>query len=231
MAETVKKFLDYEGLQYLLGKMLSGDINGKGLSTNDFTDEMLTKLNGTATTEGLADLTTRLQTLEGHFGTDSDKVINKFQEIVAFLAGIESTETLDGLLSGVATQIADAKKAGTDAAAALNTYKGTNDTAVAAAKKAGTDAATALNTYKAANDAAVADAKKAGTDAATALNTYKTANDAAVAEKVDKVDGKGLSTNDYTTAEKSLVATISNKLNASDITSITTAEINALISA
>lgn len=181
MAQEVKKYLDLEGLQYLITKLLAGGIKGKGLSTNDLTDALLTKINGTATSEGLADLTTRLEALETHFGTDTDKVINKFQEIVAFLAGVESTETLEGMMADIATQIADAKKAGTDAAAALN--------------------------------------------------TYKTSNDAAVAKKVDKVSGKGLSTNDYTAADKKLVATISDKLDAADLSAIATTEIDALISA
>lgn len=55
------------------------------------------------------------------------------------------------------------------------------DELVADAKKAGTDAASALATYKTSNDQAVADAKKAGTDAAAALETYKGTNDQAVA--------------------------------------------------
>lgn len=105
MAETAKKFLDYEGLQYLINKLVAGEVKGKGLSSNDFTDALLAKLNSTATSDNLSGLQTRLAAIEAHFGTDSDKVINKFQEIVAFLAGIESTETLDGLLSDVATQI------------------------------------------------------------------------------------------------------------------------------
>ena len=42
-----------------------------------------------------------------------------------------------------------ARKAGTDASAALDAYKTTNDAAVAAARKAGTDAGSALDSYKA----------------------------------------------------------------------------------
>lgn len=48
-----------------------------------------------------------------------------------------------------------------------------NTDAVKAAKKAGTDAQSALNTYKTTNDAAVAAAKKAGDDAQADLDDYK----------------------------------------------------------
>ena len=103
--------------------------------------------------------------------------------------------------------VAEAKKAGTDAAAALEayktehnteyaTFKETNSQAIATAKQAGDDAAAALEAYKTDNDtrvkaveddlsdykttnnAAVAEAKQAGTDAAAALETYKTEHDA-----------------------------------------------------
>lgn len=67
-------------------------------------------------------------------------------------------------VSGLTDSIADAKKAGTDANAALEAYKTTNDAAVIDAKKAGTDAQayaegvnTAFGEYKTANDKALAD--------------------------------------------------------------------------
>lgn len=67
-------------------------------------------------------------------------------------------------VSGLTDSIADAKKAGTDANAALEAYKTTNDAAVIEAKKAGTDAQayaegvnTAFGEYKTANDKALAD--------------------------------------------------------------------------
>ncbi|MCM1320243.1 MAG: hypothetical protein NC217_07680 [Muribaculaceae bacterium] len=39
MSETKHKYLDKEGLQHLLTKMDKREVNGKGLSTNDFTDK------------------------------------------------------------------------------------------------------------------------------------------------------------------------------------------------
>lgn len=75
-------------------------------------------------------------------------------------------------VTGLTDAIADAKKAGTDANTALNTYKATNDAAV----QANADAIVAINnettgilaqakTYADGKDAAIAAAKKAGDDA------------------------------------------------------------------
>ena len=81
-------------------------------------------------------------------------------------------------VTGLADAIADAKKAGTDAATELGTYKVTNDAAV----KANADAIAAINhadtgilaqakSYADGKDAAIAAAKKAGDDAQTAVDT------------------------------------------------------------
>ena len=63
--------------------------------------------------------------------------------------GGTSVKVADGKLTITSTDytssIADAKKAGTDAASALNTYKSTNDTAVAAAKSAADAAQSSAN--------------------------------------------------------------------------------------
>lgn len=81
-------------------------------------------------------------------------------------------------VTGLTDAIADAKKAGTDAATELGTYKVTNDAAV----KANADAIAAINhadtgilaqakSYADGKDAAIAAAKKAGDDAQTAVDT------------------------------------------------------------
>ena len=115
--------------------------------------------------------------------------------------------------------IKDAKKAGTDANTALETYKVSNDARVKAVEDDiaeitdGTNGILAqAKAYADGKDGAIAEAKKAGTDAAAALETYKTANDSALAGvkatadaaavktevetalagKVDKVEGKSL---------------------------------------
>lgn len=202
MATT--KYLDYAGLQRLLTKLFAREFKGMGLSTNDFTDALKAKLDSLASPEDLTALTEKVTKLEALVAADSDGVINKFNEIVAFLAGIGDDKTLDGLMADIAAQVAEAKKAGTDAAAALDAYKATADGKFVA-KVTGKGLST--------NDYTAADKTAVGT----------------IANKVDKVTGKGLSTNDYTTAEKNLVATISDKLNAADVASISSAEIEALL--
>jgi hypothetical protein len=57
--------------------------------------------------------------------------------------------------------------------------------AVKAARKAGTDAGSALDSYKASNDQAVKDAKAAGTGAASALDSYKGVVKQTYAEKTE----------------------------------------------
>lgn len=106
MADTAKKFLDYEGLQYLVEKLLSGQVKGKGLSTNDLTDALVAKINSTATSEGMAELADRLDEVEALINSDKDGAINKFNEIVAFLNGIEDTKTLSGMVGDISSQIA-----------------------------------------------------------------------------------------------------------------------------
>lgn len=115
--------------------------------------------------------------------------------------------------------IKDAKKAGTDANTALETYKVSNDARVKAVEDDIAEITDANNgilaqakSYADGKDAAIAEAKAAGTAASTALGEYKTSNDAAVAAvkatadaaavktevetalngKVDKVEGKSL---------------------------------------
>lgn len=57
--------------------------------------------------------------------------------------------------------------------------------AVKAARKAGTDASAALDSYKTSNDQAVADAKAAGTGAASALDAYKATVKQTYAERTE----------------------------------------------
>lgn len=52
-----------------------------------------------------AELVARVAQLESLIGSDSNGAINKFNEIVAFLAGISDTDTLDGIISGLSEAI------------------------------------------------------------------------------------------------------------------------------
>lgn len=83
-----------------------------------------------------AALLNRVSQLEHLIGDNSDGVINKFNEIVAFLAGIGDTETLDGIISGLSEAIAAkyAKPQGgipsTDLSVSVQQSLGKADTAV-----------------------------------------------------------------------------------------------------
>lgn len=219
MAQT--KYLDMAGLQALLNKLFAREFRGMGLSTNDFSDALKQKLESLTSPEDLTALTAKVAQLEALVAKDSDGVINKFNEIVAFLAGIGDDKTLDGLMADIAAKVAEAKKAGDDAASALDAFKGTVYTKAQAdgafvAKAAGKGLST--NDYTTAEKNAVATIgdkvdKVAGKQLST--NDYTDSEKALVAtisDKVAKEDGKGLSSNDYTTAEKNAVATIANKV-------------------
>ncbi|MCM1450684.1 MAG: hypothetical protein NC102_00275 [Clostridium sp.] len=123
MAQT--KYLDMAGLQALLDKLFAREFRGMGLSKNDFSDALKQKLESIAAPEDLKTLASKVASLETLVAKDSDGVINKFNEIVAFLTGIGDDKTLDGLMSDIATKVAEAKKAGADAASALDAFKGT----------------------------------------------------------------------------------------------------------
>lgn len=153
-------------------------INNAGIAT----DEALTALSGRVTTaEG------KITALEGLVGDTKVSVaiqnaINALKLSETYAAKVHTHTKADITdfahthamteVTGLTDAIADAKKAGTDAATELGTYKVTNDAAV----KANADAIAAINnettgilaqakTYADGKDAAIAAAKKAGDDA------------------------------------------------------------------
>ena len=107
------------------------------------------------------------------------KVADDLDLLEAAVAAMYTNAKIDEL-------VADAKKAGTNASDALDSYKITNNAAVAEAKKAGTDAAAALEAYKGTNDQVISDINAAiedivdGTTTITnATNALKATQDAA----------------------------------------------------
>lgn len=170
---------------------LTGFINNVIANSGIATDEALTALSGRVdTAEG------KITTLEGLVG--DTKVSVAIQNAINALklsetyAAKEHTHTKADItdfahthamteVTGLTDAIADAKKAGTDANTALNTYKATNDAAV----QANADAIAAINnadtgilkqakTYADGKDAAIAAAKKAGDDAQADVDALET---------------------------------------------------------
>ena len=85
-------------------------VEGKGLSTNDFTNELKTKLEGITPYDPseleaeIGKLETALNTL---VGGNASNAIESFNEIIAFLTNVSDKETLGGIIAGINTRIAE----------------------------------------------------------------------------------------------------------------------------
>lgn len=112
----LKKQILAEVTSILSGYYTSGQINdrfvekikGKGLSTNDLTDELLSKINGLSNYDDewvrseIASIKADIDTLLGDGASDA---IDTFHEIELFLQGITDKETLTGLLNDLRAEI------------------------------------------------------------------------------------------------------------------------------
>lgn len=84
--------------------------DGKGLSTEDFTTTLKDKLSNlenyddTAISNAVNQLQVSLNTL---LNSNPNDAINSFNEIIAFLEGIEDSEGLDSIIASIEQQIAD----------------------------------------------------------------------------------------------------------------------------
>lgn len=85
-------------------------VEGKGLSTHDFTDELKAKLEGITPYDPseleaeISKLETALNTL---VGGNASNAIESFNEIIAFLENVSDTESLSGIIAGINTRIAE----------------------------------------------------------------------------------------------------------------------------
>ena len=105
-----RRYLGKDKLKTVLTKVkekLAGKVdkvNGKGLSTNDLTTELLNKLNSlenyddTAVRNLISGISSRIDTLVGESASEA---IDNFNEILAFLNGVTDTQTLQGLISNL----------------------------------------------------------------------------------------------------------------------------------
>lgn len=188
------KYLDYAGLEYIITKLYERGFNGMGLSHEDFTAELQTRLsdlyntlkdfdpNSVASDSTLTQLQAKVNGLEAVINSagtaDGDKIINKLNEVFAFLADVSSDDKLKAILDGKVDKV---------------TGKGLS-----------------TNDYTAADKGKVANLPD---------NTVTE-----LGKKVDKVTGKGLSTNDYTDEAKAEVAKVASKANAADVYTKTAAD-------
>ena len=195
---------------------------GSGIPKTDLASAVQTSLGLADTALQSSDLNTlngKVAALEALISEDPEATthaIDKFNEIVAFLAGITDTQTLDGIISGINNSIAAKYTKPTtgipasDLAEAVQTSLGKADTALQSADIA--DMALKSEMSVVAGTGADADKTtitlKTGT-AATVLTQHQD-----ISGKVDVVAGKGLSTNDYTDADKAKVDYLSYASNA-----------------
>lgn len=111
-------------------------------ATKKIADDNAAKLKTMATSETVTALTTRVGTAETNITSlqngKQDKLVSSGANAnisgsngVTVTVGTDGKVAVSGNQSAINTAIADAKKAGTDAASALNTYKTSNDAAVA----------------------------------------------------------------------------------------------------
>ena len=87
-------------------------ISGKGLSTKDFTSAHEAKLNSLYNYDDTtlrAELTALSNRLTALVGGNANEAINSFNEIIAFLKGVEDSDSLNGILAGIGTRIAAAE--------------------------------------------------------------------------------------------------------------------------
>lgn len=200
-----KKYLDYAGLETLLEKLFGRQFKGMGLSHEDFTAELKSKydsfVNGGASADDLAALATRVSAVEALIESDSDAAINKFNEIVEFLAGIDNTDTMAGIVSGIESKVTEAK-----------------NLAAGKADKATTLAGYGITDAKIADDGTI-------TLGAKTVKPLTEHQSLAAYAKTSEVDAKvaNLAT------KTELTTGLATKVNESDLVAITNAEILALV--
>ena len=84
-------------------------VDGKQLSTEDFTTALKTKLQGLSNYDD-TEITTALSSLQSQIDTlvsgNASDAINSFNEIIAFLDGIKDSQDLAGIIASIEKQIA-----------------------------------------------------------------------------------------------------------------------------
>lgn len=107
-------------------------------ATKQIADANAAKLATMATSATVTALTTRVETAENNINGKQDKLVSSGENAnisgsngVTVTVGTDGKIAVTGNQTAINTAIAEAKKAGTDAASALNTYKTSNDAAVA----------------------------------------------------------------------------------------------------
>lgn len=148
-----------------------------------------------ATTDGntIADVRRYIDAKTKGVASDA-KLTELSNKVTANTNSIEAINTSLAEGGSVSNAIADAKKAGTDAATAVSTLETgkvkANTEAIAAINNAETGILKQAKNYADGKDAAIAAAKKAGDDAAAAVTTLKNGEVKANADAIDAINTK-----------------------------------------
>ena len=105
---TIPDLSEYAKMSDLADKV--DKVDGKQLSTEDFTTSLKTKLEGLVNYDDTT-ISEAVETLRNDFDTlvsgDTTTAIKTFNEIIAFLDGIEDSQSLDSIIASIEQQIAD----------------------------------------------------------------------------------------------------------------------------
>ena len=189
------------------------NLNNQIQKHNDDVTAINNKFNNYATTAALTGVSNRVTAIEGLIATDSDAVIDKWDEVVTFLDGIGTDYDLETLLaakansatvSALETRVTNLT---TNNIAEGNNLYFTNARAVSALSNTLASYVPTSRTINGKNltsniTLSASDVGAASTSELNTTNTNLANLTSTVNTKVDKVSGKGLSTNDFTTALK-----------------------------
>lgn len=100
---------DRKDADSILDQKISDEINRAVEREDDVEDRLNQEIQDRKDADDIHD--NRLNTLENLIEGNNDGVINRFNEIVDFLNSIEDTSTLEGILGGIATDIASGDEA------------------------------------------------------------------------------------------------------------------------
>lgn len=184
---------------------------GKGLSTNDYTDGDKAKLEGLKNYDD-TNIKAQLEGLQNSLNVlvegDATSAIESFNEIVAFLASIEDKQTLSGIINGINQSISNVESNIPTKISELDNDKGF----ITLNEVPKQD----LSEYAKKSDIPTDYLKEIPeeyiTETELSNKGYIAANEVNVQldKKVDKVDGKQLSTEDFTTLLKNKLDGLSN---------------------
>ena len=206
---------ELEGKGYATAFALNDKVDkipGKGLSTEDFTSILKAKLEGLNNyndeeiQNALSSLQTQFNTLVSGNASDA---INSFNEIIAFLDGIQDTQDLSSIIASIEQQIAGKMDNVTLATVATSgSYNDLQDKPTIPDISGKQDTLVSGENIKTINGKSILGEGdiviEGGSGGTTDLTGYATEDyvNNKVSTKVDKVEGKGLSANDYTDEDK-----------------------------